>query len=84
MFVFSCHSLTPSLHVVLFFFFHIQKQKAEEEARKQAEINALQKQLQDLRQLNNAKVCCLESAVFCCMSDETLGIVTHHFIVSAV
>ena len=44
--------------------FQIQKQKAEEEARKQAEINALQKQLQDLRQLNNAKVCCLASAVF--------------------
>nr|KAG5692452.1 hypothetical protein BaRGS_010162 [Batillaria attramentaria] len=33
----------------------LKKQKAEEEAKKQAEIDALQKQLQELRQLNAAK-----------------------------
>ncbi|XP_076451911.1 centrosomal protein of 104 kDa-like isoform X2 [Babylonia areolata] len=33
----------------------LKRQKAEEEAKKQAEINALQKQLADLRQLNNTK-----------------------------
>ncbi|KAL8583520.1 hypothetical protein ACOMHN_054836 [Nucella lapillus] len=33
----------------------LKKQKAEDEAKKQAEINALQKQLAELRQMNNAK-----------------------------
>ena len=45
------------------FLFSFQKQKAGEEAKKQAEIDALQKQLQQLRDMNAGKAVSLNATI---------------------